>query len=88
MKVILLILDPQIDFHPAYKHKTLGHPRGALAIPGANQDCERVVQMIKTHGSKISEVIVTQDARHVSNSAFYGHRCCVVEHDEVPFNRS
>merc|ERR1711934_33995 len=35
--IALFIIDPQVDFHP---------PNGSLAVPGAQEDTERVVQLI------------------------------------------
>ena len=43
-KIQLLIVDPQIDFHPAGE----GHLQaGTLAVPGANEDSTRIATLIK-----------------------------------------
>ena len=55
-KVILLIIDPQIDFHPG----------GSLGIVGANEDSERTAKLILTHINDIDEIYVTLDSHHVS----------------------
>ncbi len=53
-KITLLIIDPQRDFHPG----------GSLAIPTADQDSERVRNMILEHAEKIDEIIITLDSHH------------------------
>jgi nicotinamidase/pyrazinamidase len=50
----LLLVDVQKDFHPG----------GSLAIPTANDDAERIVQLIETHGSKINRIVATLDSHH------------------------
>lgn len=50
----LLLVDVQKDFHPG----------GSLAIPTANDDAERIVQLIETHGSKIDRIAATLDSHH------------------------
>ena len=47
-KVALLIIDPQIDFHPG----------GAMPIPGAGNDSERTAEMIREHADEIDEIYV------------------------------
>lgn len=54
-KIILLIIDPQIDFHPG----------GSLAVAGANEDSERIAAFIASNRQKISEIYVTLDSHHV-----------------------
>ncbi len=53
-KVIVLIVDPQIDFHFG----------GSMAINGANEDSERIAEFIKDNIPKIDEVFVTLDSHH------------------------
>jgi hypothetical protein len=53
-KVIVLIIDPQIDFHFG----------GSMAINGANEDSERIAEFIKDNIPKIDEVFVTLDSHH------------------------
>ena len=50
----LLLVDVQKDFHPG----------GSLAIPTANDDAERIVQLIQTAGSKITRIVATLDSHH------------------------
>lgn len=52
----LLIIDPQIDFHPG----------GSLAVTGANEDSARIAQLIAANVDEIDEIIVTLDTHHVS----------------------
>ncbi len=54
-KAILLIIDPQIDFHPG----------GSLGIPGANEDSERTASLILQNIDEIDEIYVTLDSHHV-----------------------
>lgn len=55
-KLILLIIDPQNDFHPG----------GTLAIGTANEDSARIAAFIDRHISTIDEIYVTLDSHHVS----------------------
>jgi hypothetical protein len=55
-KLILLIIDPQNDFHPG----------GSLGIAGANDDSARIAAFIDRHISAIDEIYVTLDSHHVS----------------------
>jgi nicotinamidase-related amidase len=55
MTIVLLLIDPQIDFHEG----------GSLAVPGATADSERIAQMISEHGEEIDEIYVTLDSHHV-----------------------
>lgn len=59
-KVILLIIDPQRDFH----EKDASGYTGSLAVTGALKDSERVAEMIKNHINGIDEIIVTMDSHH------------------------
>ncbi len=53
-KVIVLILDPQVDFHFG----------GSMAVNGANEDSERIAEFIKDNIPKIDEIFVTLDSHH------------------------
>jgi nicotinamidase-related amidase len=53
-KLILLIIDPQNDFHPG----------GSLAIASANEDSARIAAFIDRHISAIDEIYVTLDSHH------------------------
>jgi len=60
----LLIIDPQNDFHSG----------GPLAVPGADEDSERIAELIESCGPDISEIIVTLDSHtpmHIANSRFW-----------------
>ena len=48
-KVALLIIDPQIDFHPG----------GTMPIDGAEKDSERTAAMIRTYCDEIDEIYVS-----------------------------
>ena len=54
MTTTLLLVDLQKDFHPG----------GSLAIPTADDDACRIVQLIRTHSSKIDRVVATLDSHH------------------------
>ncbi len=55
-RIDLLIIDPQVDFCCPNK--------GALYVPGAEKDMERIAQLIKNFGSKIKQIHVTLDCHH------------------------
>jgi nicotinamidase-related amidase len=64
-EVALLIIDPQNDFHP---------PNGALAVPGAVEDSQRIIKLIDDFGDKIDRIIVTLDTHHkmhIANGGFW-----------------
>ena len=61
----LLIIDPQNDFCD---------PKGALSVPGAVDDCQRLVKMIQRTGEKLSAIYVTLDTHHffhIANPSFW-----------------
>lgn len=63
-KTILLIIDPQRDFHEG----------GPLSVPGADGDSERISKIIVNNKDKISEILVTLDSHHrnhISNGIFW-----------------
>ena len=63
-KNILLIIDPQQDFHPG----------GALGVPGANEDSERIATFIRANINKIDEIFVSLDSHHrlhIAHSVFW-----------------
>lgn len=51
---ILLIIDPQVDFHPG----------GSLAIPTANEDSERLASFVMNNLDYIDEIWITLDSHH------------------------
>ena len=67
-KLILLIIDPQNDFHP--EDTKLG-TTGSLAVVGANEDSVRIASLIKSgvNGSPFDEIIVTLDTHNVNHIA-------------------
>lgn len=60
----ILIIDPQVDFHPG----------GSLAVAGADADSARIAQMIEDNKDKISQITVTLDSHlklHIANPYFW-----------------
>jgi hypothetical protein len=55
MPTYLLIIDPQVDFHPG----------GNLAVVGANEDSARLAEFIHSNVDKIDEIFVTLDSHQV-----------------------
>lgn len=60
MKTAFLIIDTQFDFC---------HPDGALFVPGAEQDVERMADLIRKHAHQIDHIVVTLDTHHVLDIA-------------------
>ena len=60
MKNAFLIIDAQFDFC---------HPDGALFVPGAEGDIERISQLIRQHTDQIDHIIVTLDTHHILDIA-------------------
>lgn len=60
MKIILLIVDPQNDFHD---HDRL--PAPALPVKGAMEDARRIGKMIRENIHHFDEIYVTMDSHHV-----------------------
>lgn len=61
----LLLIDPQNDFCD---------PRGTLSVPGAVEDCQRIISMLGRVGSQISSIYVTLDTHHlfhIANPSFW-----------------
>ena len=56
----LLIIDTQFDFCD---------PAGALFVPGAEQDVERMASLIRRHAKQIDHIVVTLDTHHVLDIA-------------------
>mmetsp|Transcript_7811 Transcript_7811/g.13163 ORF Transcript_7811/g.13163 Transcript_7811/m.13163 type:complete len:294 (+) Transcript_7811:100-981(+) len=53
-KLVLLIIDPQNDFHPG----------GSLGVPGAIEDSQRTAAFIEKHIKDIDEIYVSLDTHH------------------------
>lgn len=63
-KVVLLIIDPQADFHDG----------GSCPVPGANDDADRIAELISQNIPLIDEIIVTLDTHprvHIAHSIFW-----------------
>ena len=60
MKNALLIIDTQFDFC---------HPDGALFVPGAEQDIERMASLIRRRTDHIDHIVVTLDTHHLLDIA-------------------
>jgi nicotinamidase/pyrazinamidase len=59
-KIHLLVIDPQVDFCD---------PTGSLYVPGAEKDMERLSQMVKRIGNKVSQIHVTLDSHRFGDIA-------------------
>lgn len=55
-----LIIDTQFDFC---------HPDGALFVPGAERDVERIASLIRRHADRIDQIVVTLDTHHLFDIA-------------------
>ena len=55
-KIALLVIDPQNDFC---------RPTGALSVPGADKDMERLAKFVTKNASKIDYIGLTQDSHMV-----------------------
>lgn len=60
MTSALLIIDTQFDFC---------HPDGALFVPGADRDVERMAGLIRQHPDRIDHIVVTLDTHHLLDIA-------------------
>ncbi len=60
MTTALLIIDTQVDFC---------HPDGALFVPGADQDVERMASLIRRNAGQIDHIVVTLDTHHLIDIA-------------------
>ncbi len=56
----LLLIDPQNDFCD---------PKGSLCVPGATEDCARIIDLIGSLGNRLSSVHVTMDTHHLFHIA-------------------
>jgi nicotinamidase/pyrazinamidase len=59
-KTAFLIIDAQYDFC---------HPGGALFVPGAESDVQRIAQLIGSEGEKMDQIYVTLDTHHAVDIA-------------------
>ncbi len=60
-QVHLVLIDMQVDFC---------HPHGALYVPGAEQDIQRVIEYIYTYGDRISQITCSLDT-HLPSQIFH-----------------
>jgi nicotinamidase-related amidase len=58
-RLSLLIIDPQKDFHPG----------GSLAVPGSDEDAERIAKFIEDNVDSLDEIVVTLDSHHTTHIA-------------------
>ena len=61
MTTTLLLIDPQIDFCDPLL--------GALSVPGAERDMQRLANLIRRKGGEIDQVVVTLDSHHLVDIA-------------------
>jgi len=54
-KIDLLVIDPQEDFC---------NPKGALSVPGADKDMERLATLITRVGARLNDIHMTLDQHH------------------------
>jgi hypothetical protein len=52
---VLLLIEPQIDFHS----------RGPCPVSGAEEDTEAFAELIHDHGSEIDEIVIILDTHQV-----------------------
>ena len=64
MKIELLIIDPQKDFCTESEEVAGVEMKGALFVPGANEDMIRVADMIDRIGPKLNDIHATLDSHH------------------------
>ncbi len=60
-RIVLLIVDPQNDFCDPH--------RGALSVPGADGDMQRLARLIARLSNRISSIHVTLDSHHLIHVA-------------------
>eukprot|EP01038_Epipyxis_sp_PR26KG_P015394 gene15394-20761_t len=78
--VVLLLIDPQVDFHGG----------GSLAVAGADEDSHRISQMVEHNIDKIDEVIVTLDSHnpdHIAHALFWSGKIDGTGIEPSPFSQ-
>ena len=66
-RTVLLIVDPQVDFHA----------KGSIGIPGSDEDAKRIASFITDNKAEIDEIYVSMDAHHrmhIAHGAFWMDR--------------
>ncbi|GMI24601.1 hypothetical protein TrRE_jg203 [Triparma retinervis] len=62
-KSALLLIDPQVDFHPS----------GSLGIPSASKDANRLRSLLELHPSPFQKLFITLDSHHLLDIAHPGY---------------
>lgn len=73
---LLLIIDAQYDFC---------NPAGSLYVPGADQDVQRIIRLLKEKSSEINDVIVTLDTHQVLDISHPGFWTDAAGQHPAPF---
>jgi len=84
-QIVLLILDPQVDFHEACKDKEMIKKKtqqkdGSLSVPGSYEDAQRTTEFILNNRDDIGEIFITLDShhkKHIAHKAFWSN----IRHD-------
>jgi nicotinamidase/pyrazinamidase len=84
----VFIIDPQCDFHPEGGQPGTAsfHAMGSLAVPGANEDSDRIATMIKANKSKITDIVVSMDSHfpaHIAHAVFWLDGATRTEHPPI-----
>lgn len=64
-KTILLIIDPQKDFHDTYLQDKSYKYEATLPVSGSTKNAKEIAKMIKDHVTDIDEIYITLDTHHV-----------------------
>ena len=64
-KTILLIIDPQKDFHDTKKVDSSYKYAATLPVSGSTKNAKEIAKMIKDHVTEIDEIYITLDTHHV-----------------------
>lgn len=70
-KIHLLLIDPQNDFTSSGNN---GAQQGALFVPGANVDMQKLAHLVERLGNKLDDIHVTLDSHqllHIANPGFW-----------------
>ena len=64
-KTILLIIDPQKDFHDTYLQDNNYKYAATLPVKDSTKNAKEIAKMIKDHVTDIDEIYITLDTHHV-----------------------
>ena len=64
-KTILLIIDPQKDFHDTYLVNNSYKYAATLPVTNSTENAKEIAKMIKDHVTDIDEIYITLDTHHV-----------------------